>query len=160
MAQMNLDMGILGSTPPPTSSNGNAMGQLGLPIWLWVVNRAENTTGPITRWAADGGLSVSATGTLDRTVWTISRAGQDLATVTCSGADAGGTPYDGRDSKLPSPTCGFPPDFNAHPGNLTLTATAYWTVTWQGGNQTGTVEVPPQSNESQIRIGETQAILD
>jgi hypothetical protein len=157
---MNLTMGNIGSTPPSTASNSEAMGQLGLPIWLWVANRAENTVGPITRTAADGGLSVSATGILDRTEWVISRNGQALATVTCRGEDAAGTPYDGRDSTLPSPTCGFPASFNAHTGNLTLSATAYWVVTWQGGGQSGSINVPPQSNQVPIRIGETQTILN
>lgn len=160
VAAMNLTMGNVGSTPPSTSSNGDAMGQLGLPIWLWVANRAENTTGPIVRTAADGGLFVEATGTLDRTEWVISRDGQALATVTCRGADAPGTPYDGRDSTLPSPTCGFPADFNTHPGNLTVTATAYWIVTWQGAGQSGSINVPPQSTNTAIRIGETQTILN
>lgn len=159
VARMNFAIGSIGSTPPPTSSNGDALGQMGLPIWLWLTNR--DVADPITETAADGGLSVQATAALDRTEWLISRNGQALATVTCRGADAPGTPYDGRDAKLPSPTCGFPADFNAHTGNLTLTATAHWTVTWTSSNgQDGTIDVPPQSTETVIRIGETQAILD
>ena len=160
VAQMDLDMGAIGSTPPSTSSDPDALGQVGLPIWLWVADRRDNTVGPIERTASDGGLSVTARGELDRTVWTISRGGQDLATVTCRGADAAGTPYDGRDSTLPSPTCGFPADFNAHLGDLTLTGVAHWVVTWSSPNQNGTVSVPPQELQTQIRIGETQAILD
>lgn len=157
---MNLTMGSIGSTPPSSAIDGEALGQLGLPIWLWVANPQENTVGPIERSASDGGLSVTARGELNRTEWVISRDGQALATVTCRGADAGGTPYDGRDSTLQSPTCGFPASFNVHPGNLTVTATAYWTVTWEGGNQTGTITVPPQTSESAIRIGETQTVLN
>ncbi|MBE1877549.1 hypothetical protein [Myceligenerans pegani] len=156
---MNLDMGEIGSTPP-SSVNGESMGQLGLPIWLWVANRQENTVGPIERSASDGGLTVSARGELDRTEWVISRNGQALATVTCRGADAAGTPYDGRDSTLPSPTCGFPASYNVHPGDLTVSAMAYWTVTWEGGGQTGTINVPPQPASTAIRIGETQTILN
>ncbi|WP_123812800.1 hypothetical protein [Myceligenerans xiligouense] len=160
VAAMNLTMGDIGSTPP-ASANENAMGQLGLPIWLWVANREDrNAVGPIERTASDGGLSVLARGELDRTDWVISRNGQALATVTCRGADAAGTPYDGRDSTLPSPTCGFPADFNVHTGDLTVTATAHWTVTWEGGDQSGTINVTPPPTDTAIRIGETQTILN
>ncbi|GAB3166093.1 hypothetical protein GCM10027059_24650 [Myceligenerans halotolerans] len=153
-------MGGIGSTPPPSAMNGDAMGQLGLPIWLWVANRQPNTVGPISSSATDGGLSVQAQGELVRTEWVISRNGQELAMTTCRGPAASGTPYDGRDSALPSPTCGFPASYNVHPGNLTLTATAFWTVTWQGGGQSGTINVTPPSTDTAIRIGETQTILN
>lgn len=160
VASMNLTMGGIGSTPPPSGVNGDAMGQLGLPIWLWVANRQPNTVGPIDSSASDGTLWVGARGELVQTEWVISRNGQALATVTCRGSDASGTPYDGRDSELPSPTCGFPASYNVHPGNLTLTATAFWTVTWEGGGQRGTINVTPPSTNTAIRIGETQTILN
>lgn len=157
---MQLTMGQIGSTPPTYSSNPDAVGAIGLPIWLWIANRAENTIGPITRSASDGVLAVSATGTLNRVEWTLADAnGITVGAITCDGANAPGTPYDGRNSAEPSPTCGFGPDLNSSPGNLTLTGTAYWSVEWQGGGQTGQIEVPPQSNSTQVRIGELQALV-
>jgi hypothetical protein len=160
VATMQLTMGQIGSTPPASTDNPNAVGAIGLPIWLWIADRAENTTGPITRSASDGGLSVSATGTLDRVEWTLTDGnGATVGAITCDGSNAPGTPYDGRDSAEPSPTCGFGADLNSSPGNLTLTGTAYWSVEWQGGGQSGQIDVPAQSNSTQIRIGELQAIV-
>jgi hypothetical protein len=157
---MQLTTGEIGSTPPASTSNPNAVGAVGLPIWLWIANRAENTVGPITRTASDSGLNVSATGTLDRVEWTLTNdSGATVGAITCSGANAAGTPYDGRDTAEPSPSCGFGADLNNSPGNLTLTGTAHWSVEWRGGEQTGHIEVPTPSNSTQIRIGELQALV-
>ncbi|WP_125775603.1 hypothetical protein [Antribacter gilvus] len=158
---MQLTMGEMGSTPPSTSTKPGAMGVIGLPMWLWVANPADNTVGPITRTAADGGLSVTATGTLDRITWTLTDrdSGIARATVTCRGANAAGTPYDGRNNASPSPTCGIPGNLNQHPGNFTLSATAYWTVEWRGGGQRGSINVPPQTNSTPVTIGELQVLL-
>lgn len=161
VAAMNLSMGQIGSTPPASTANQNPVGTIGLPIWLWIANRAENTTGPITRSAGGGGLTVTATGTLDRVEWTLTAAnGTTVGAISCDGANAPGTPYDGRNSDEPSPTCGFGADLNGSPGNLTLTGTAYWSVEWQSsGGQTGEIPFTTQPNSSQIRIGELQALL-
>ncbi|MEU4361019.1 hypothetical protein [Promicromonospora sp. NPDC023987] len=156
---MQLTMGEIGSTPP-ASTTTNAVGAIGLPIWLWIANRAENTIGPITRTASDGGLTVSATGTLNRVEWTLTDAnGTTVGAITCDGVNAPGTPYDGRDSAEPSPTCGFGADLNSSSGTLTLTGTAYWSVEWEGGEQAGQIDVPPQSKNTQIRIGELQMLV-
>jgi hypothetical protein len=160
VATMNLSMGEIGSTPPASNKDPNAVGAIGLPIWLWIANRAENTIGPIVRSASDGGLTVSATGTLDRVEWTLTDAnGTTRGSITCDGANAPGTPYDGRNSAEPSPTCGFGADLNNTPGNLMLTGTAYWSVAWQGGGQTGQIDVQAQSNSTQVRIGELQVLV-
>ncbi|WP_129787366.1 hypothetical protein [Promicromonospora panici] len=158
---MNLTMGQIGSTPPATTSNPNAVGAIGLPIWLWIANRAENTIGPIARSASEGGLSVSATGTLDRVEWTLTSAsGTTIGAITCDGPNAPGTPYDGRNSAEPSPTCGFGADLNNSPGSLTLTGTAYWVVEWQSsGGLGGQIPFTSPSNSTQIRIGELQALV-
>lgn len=158
---MNLSMGQIGSTPPASNGDQNSVGTIGLPVWLWIANRAENTIGPITRSAGGGGLNVTATGTLDRVEWTLTSAnGSTVGAISCDGANAPGTPYDGRNSAQPSPTCGFGADLNSSPGNLTLTGTAYWVVEWQSSNgQTGQIPFTAQPNSSQIRIGELQALL-
>ncbi|MDR7383348.1 hypothetical protein [Promicromonospora iranensis] len=158
---MNLTMGQIGSTPPAASRNPNAVGAIGLPIWLWIANRAENTVGPIVRTAGEGGLSVSATGELDRVEWTLAASnGATVGAITCDGANAPGTPYDGRNSAEPSPTCGFGADLNNSPGALTLTGTAHWVVEWQSsGGQRGQILFTPPSTSTQIRIGELQALV-
>lgn len=161
VAAMNLTMGQIGSTPPATTNDPDAVGAIGLPVWLWIANRAENTIGPISRSASEGGLSVSATGTLDRVEWTLTSAGgTTIGAITCDGANAPGTPYDGRNSAEPSPTCGFGPDLNNSPGTLTLTGTAYWVVEWQSsGGQSGQIPFTSPPNSTQIRIGELQALV-
>lgn len=161
VAAMNLSMGQIGSTPPASTNNPTAVGTIGLPIWLWIANRAdENAIGPIASSASDGGLTVSATGTLDRVEWTLTDAnGTTVGAITCSGANAPGTPYDGRNSAEPSPTCGFGADLNNSPGTLTLTGTAHWIIEWQGGGQSGEIFFTPPSNSTQIRIGELQALV-
>ncbi|GAA2244899.1 hypothetical protein GCM10010413_55410 [Promicromonospora sukumoe] len=158
---MNLSMGQIGSTPPASNADQSSVGTIGLPIWLWIANRAENTIGPITRSAGGGGLNVTATGTLDRVEWTLTSAnGSTVGAISCDGANAPGTPYDGRNSAEPSPTCGFGADLNSSPGNLTLTGTAYWVVEWQSsGGQSGQIPFTAQPNSSQVRIGELQALL-
>lgn len=158
---MNLSMGQIGSTPPASSGSPDAVGTIGLPIWLWIANPAENTTGPIQRTAGGGGLSVTARGALDRVEWTLTAAdGSTIGAISCDGANAAGTPYDGRNSAEPSPTCGFGADLNSRPGQLTLTGTAYWNVEWESSNgQSGSIPFTAPSNSTQIRIGELQALL-
>lgn len=158
---MNLSMGQIGSTPPATTSNQNAVGTIGLPIWLWIANQAPNTTGPIETVAGEGGLSVTARGTLDRVEWTLTAAnGTTVGAIQCDGANAPGTPYDGRNSNEPSPTCGFGADLNNSPGALTLSGTSYWSVEWHSSNgQSGEIPFTSTSNSSQIRIGELQALV-
>jgi hypothetical protein len=160
---MNLTMGQIGSTPPATTSNPNAVGTVGLPVWLWIANRAPNTTGPISASEppGGGGLTVNARGMLDRVEWTLtSENGTTVGAITCDGANAAGTPYDGRNSAEPSPTCGFGADLNNSPGTLTLTGTAYWVVEWQSsGGEGGQINFTPPPNSTQIQIGELQALV-
>lgn len=160
VASMNLTTGPIGSTPPASTSDPNAVGTIGLPIWLWIASDAENAVGPIIRSASGGSLTVTATGTLDRVEWTLTGAnGNTVGAITCDGANAPGTPYDGRNSAGPSPTCGFGADLNGSPGNLTLTGTAYWSVDWVGGSQEGHIDFTAPSNSTQIRIGELQMLV-
>lgn len=161
VASLGLGTGEIGSTPPTSSSNPDAVGAVGLPIWLWIADRAANMIGPITSDpATDGALSVTATATLDRIEWTLADAsGAIVGAITCSGANAPGTPYDGRNSAEPSPTCGFGADLNNSPGNLTLTGTAHWSVEWQGGDEAGHIDFTAESNSTQISIGELQMLV-
>lgn len=157
---MSLSTGEIGSTPPPSSGNPNAVGSVGLPIWLWIANSTESTTGPAYGRAEDNGLVVTATGTLNRVEWTLTAAnGVTVGAITCEDANASGTPYDGRNSAEPSPTCGFGADLNTSPGDLTLTGTAHWSVEWQGGGESGHIDFTAESRSTQIRIGELQMLV-
>ncbi|MFE5292896.1 hypothetical protein ACFQ8T_12015 [Isoptericola sp. NPDC056618] len=163
-ARMQLTMGEIGSTPPTTEVDGNAIGIVGMPIWLWVSNPAANTTGPIRESETDGGLTVTVDGTLDRIVWTLTDddTGEVYATTTCAGSRAPYTEWSeaasGGDAR-PSPTCGFDGAENRRSGNITVTGTAYWTAEWEGGGLDGTIDVPAQTRESTLAIGEAQVLV-
>lgn len=153
VATMRLTMGEVGVTPPL----GTVPSVVGVPIWLWVANPAENTTGPITRSATDTGLTVTATATLDRIEWTL-RTDRQILSTTCSGSSAGGTPFFDGAGGQNSPTCGWSGTQNNLTGTGQLTGTAYWNVTWTGGGQAGSFGIPGQSRTVPFEITEVQVI--
>lgn len=156
IAQMGLrapQIGMTGGSPP------DGMQIVGIPAWMWVADPGESTTGPVTRSASDGGITVTATARLDRTVW---RTG-DGATVTCAGAKAAGTPYEARYDKQPSPTCGhtYTRTSAEQPDQVyTVTVTAYWAVEWSvvGGGPSGTI-TQQMSRYTYKQVGELQALI-
>ncbi|MFE5334674.1 hypothetical protein ACFQ8E_02075 [Isoptericola sp. NPDC056573] len=162
-ARMQLTMGEIGSTPPTAEVDGAAIGIVGMPVWLWVANPAANTTGPITESETDGGLTVTVEGRLDRIVWTLTDddTGEVYATTTCAGSRAPGTPWSEAVSSdaRPSPTCGFDGAENRRSGNITVAGTAYWTAEWDGGGLDGEIDVPAQTRESTLAIGEAQVLV-
>lgn len=150
---MQLTMGDIGTTPPA----GGDPSLVGLPVWLWVANPAENTTGPITRSASDGGLTVTATATLNRIEYEM-RTERQVLTTTCSGSAAAGTAFAAGMGGQNSPTCGWTGAQNNRTGSGTLTGTAYWTVEWAGGGQAGTIDVPGLDNSVPFEVSELQVI--
>ncbi len=146
------EIGITGKGDDPDS-----MQIIGLPTWLWVADPDEHTVGPITRSASAGGITVTATGTLERIVWNMG----DGRSVTCTGLAAKGTAYEARYQDQPSPTCGhrYTRTSAGRPGEAyTVTATAYWTIAWAGGGQSGTIPLT-FSRTTQLRVGELQVIV-
>jgi hypothetical protein len=136
----------------------DSMQVLGLPTWMWVADPGESTTGPVVRSVSAGGVTVTATAQLRETVWHMGDGG----VVTCSGADAAGTPYADSFDKAPSPTCGhwYARTSAGQPGKAyTVTVTANWDIRWSGGGQSGTI---PMSlvRSTQLRVGEVQVIVD
>ncbi|MCL2848616.1 MAG: hypothetical protein FWE61_01055 [Micrococcales bacterium] len=158
VTQMQLrapQIGMTGGSPP------DGMQIVGIPAWMWVADPGESTTGPIERFASEGGITVRATARLDRTVWTMG----DGTVVTCPGARAPGTPYEGRYDKLPSPTCGhmYTRTSAGQPNEaFTVIVTAYWVVEWSvvagGGGQSGTI-TQQMSRNTPKQVGELQALL-
>lgn len=135
-----------------------SMELLGLPTWMWVADPGTSTTGPVTSTGTDGGATVTATGTVRKTVWDMGDGG----TVTCSGASAAGTPYDAAYGTDPSPTCGYRYDRTSagQPGDaFTVTVTVYWDVAWSGEGQSGTLATSV-TRQTQLRVGEVQVIID
>jgi len=160
VASMSLrvaEIGTTGGSPP------DGMQIVGIPAWFWAADPGESTTpgvagvAPITRSASAGGITVTATARLDRTVWSVG----DGATVTCAGANAAGTPWRYGYGGQPSPTCGYTYTRTSagQPNEAyTVTATAYWVVDWSGGGQSGTLTVQ-RSRSIPKRVGEVQVIV-
>ena len=148
---MDLDPITIGIVP---ESGPDRVGLVGLPVWMWVDNQTEDTWGPITRSAAEGPVSVSATASVSSIVWDMG----DGTTVTCTGP---GTPYADHYGKQDSPTCGHryekmstdQPD-----GAYQVTATSHWVVEWTGGGQSGTIELDLTTEPLPIRVGEAQVL--
>lgn len=144
IATMNLravDIGIVPEDAP------GRVGLIGLPTWMWAQAPGADTLGPITRAASAGGYTVTATAKVDRVVWNMG----DGDSVTCNGS---GTPYADSFGKSPSPTCGHT---YTRQGRYTVTATSYWTVTWNGIGQTGTIPLN-FSRSTAITMGEAQVL--
>jgi hypothetical protein len=150
IATMNLRMFEIGITPKP---GPGYLGYVGLPTWLWVADQGPSTWGPISRSASAGGITVTATAEVDHVVWEMG----DGHTVTCNRA---GTPYHVSYGDSASPDCGYRYTSNSadQPNNAyTVTATSYWVIGWEGGGESGQIEMD-FTDSTQIRIGELQAI--
>jgi hypothetical protein len=119
------------------------------PVWMWVTDPGESTTGPLSARATLDGVTIEAVGTIDRIEWSMG----DGQKVTCKGA---GTPFDrtamqGKSLKeVPvSPTCGHRYVKTSRcekGGTFPVTATAYWNVHWTGGGIEG--DIPLQFTRS------------
>lgn len=149
----------LGLSPYVQSSTHE--GIVNVPIWMWVTDPGASTTGPLTERATLGGVTIEATGTVDRIEWSIG-AGDG---VTCKGA---GTPFtranaEGKSLKeIPaSPTCGHYYRKTSRcekNGQFQVTATAYWNVHWTGGGMQG--DIPLNFSRSiPLRITDLRPVL-
>ncbi len=148
MGLQAIDIGIA-----PEATDGS-VGLVGLPVWMWVEEAAATTVGPLTEAASAGGVTVTATATVDRIEWTMG----DGTTVTCTGP---GTPYADTHGDQDSPDCGhryqqassgLPED--AYP----ISATSYWTVDWAGGGAAGRIALDFTAG-TQIQVGELQVLV-
>lgn len=151
IAAMDLDPITIGIVP---ESGPDRVGLVGLPVWMWVDNQTEDTWGPITRAASQGPVSVGATASVSGVVWDMG----DGTRVTCTGP---GTPYADRYGKQESPTCGHRYDkmSTGQPdGAYQVTATSHWVVEWNGGGQSGTIDLDLTTNPLPIRVGEAQVL--
>ncbi|MGE9809557.1 hypothetical protein [Janibacter sp. G1551] len=151
IASMDLDPIKIGIVP---ESAPNRAGLVGLPVWMWVDQPADDTFGPITASASQGTVSVTATAKVSSIVWNMG----DGTKITCTGK---GTPYADHYGKQASPNCGHryakmsddQPD-----GAYQVTASSHWVVEWTGGGQSGTIEFDLTTDPLPIRIGEAQVL--
>ncbi|MCX4515941.1 ATP/GTP-binding protein [Streptomyces sp. NBC_01619] len=139
----------IGITPKP-----GGKGVVGMPVYLWTEQGPE-TYGPNTASASAGGLTVTATATVSKIVWTMG----DGSTVTCTTA---GTPYRAAFGKRPSPDCGHRytvPSSTTASGKFHVTATSTWTIDWQvnGGGQSGQL-TESRDSAVDITVAEVQVL--
>lgn len=124
------------------------VGIIGLPTYMWVADPGPSTWGPITRTAAAGPWSVTATASVERIDWDMG----DGTVVTCTTV---GTPYVDAYQEQPSPDCGHT---YTEDGDYTVTATSYWVIEWTGLGQSGTINFDV-SDSTGITMGEVQVIV-
>ena len=152
ISQMKLQPVGIGIVP---EDKPGKIGVVGMPAWMWVANPGEATTGPMTRSATAGPVTVTAVATLDRVEWNM---GDGTTPVVCHGA---GIAYSAGWDAADSPTCGhrYQKTSENQPGMAyTVTATSHWTITWAGGGAAGVVAQQVTAN-TRIQVGEFQVIV-
>ncbi|WP_232376798.1 hypothetical protein [Amycolatopsis aidingensis] len=122
--QMGLSAPDIRLAPPATSPHGATVG---FPVWMWS-GRSEATTGPVTRTASAGAISVTATARLAHITWSMG----DGSSVRCDGP---GTPFSDSRAGEASPTCGHVYRAKAPGGAFPVAATGHWEIRWSGGGQ-------------------------
>ena len=134
---------------PDPKVNKWKMAAVGYPLWVWA--EGPEHVGPVSDSVA--GLSVSLDAQLTKTVFQMG----DGKTVTCTG---GGTPYrKGVKAATPSPDCGHRYEKPSLPkGDYTVTAVAYWAVTWNVNGTSGVITVPRVAS-TPLPVGEVQVLV-
>ncbi|MDZ5146337.1 hypothetical protein [Microbacterium testaceum] len=127
---------------------------VGIPVWLWVDQPSESTWGPITKTATYGGVTVTATASVQSLTWS-SGDGQN---VTCGVGTAFDEAYWADKAAQDSPTCGFRYQHTSKDGAFALSATTNWTVAWSAGGQTGNIQMPTVTSSTTVRVGELQSV--
>ncbi|MGO2521217.1 MAG: hypothetical protein ACTH8F_13935 [Microbacterium sp.] len=150
LSQMGLEAPEIASTPNDTET----LGAVGLPVWFWVSNPGETTTGPNTTSASAGAATVTATATFSG----MSIDMGDGTTIECEGP---GTEYPGTGID-PSPDCGhiYEQMSDEQPNGLyTVNITAHWGVEWESNTgESGTIPVELTTSK-QLRIGQYQTVV-
>lgn len=113
-----------------TTPAAGRTGVVGLPTYLWITDPGPSVTGPQTRSATQGAVTVTGTARVTTMEWSLGNG----RTITCTGP---GTPYQDSFGNKPSPTCGS--TYTA-PGSYTVTLTTHWRYEWAGAGQNGSYE--------------------
>ncbi|RNH94180.1 hypothetical protein EEZ25_31650 [Micromonospora aurantiaca] len=124
-----------------------------VPVWLWV---DPATWGARSATASVPGVSVTATATPTRVVWSFGDGSEDLA---CTGP---GKPWKpGTDPRASSP-CGHTYTSSsavAAGAAFRLRATVTWSVTWSGAGSGGALAPLTTTSAVSVRVAESQAIV-
>lgn len=140
-----IDVGIA----PKTSDVPEDQGIVGMPIWLWASNPADNTTGPAEASASDQGITVRLKAKVGSYKWSMG----DGKAVRCNGK---GTPWKkGMTGDSPS-GCGYN---YMKSGKYEVTATTTWKVEWEGGGMRGTITLPLTSDPETMHVTEAQTVV-
>jgi hypothetical protein len=152
---MNMHAISVGLAPTPTEANPQALGVIGVPVWMWVATPTSSTYGPLTASASAGGITVTATATVERVEWDM---GDGSSAIDCGK----GTPYDGSvDGTKHSPDCGYTysrTSWDKPKHEYTVHANSYWRVDWSGAGQQGTIRLPALVSTVHIKEGELQVL--
>ena len=141
---------------PSPDLNQWKMAVVGYPYWLSATGATQ--AGPVTDQA--GPLTVSLSAELSRMRFSMGDGGM----VNCEGA---GTPWSRAvQPGQASPSCGYRYQKASLPkGDYTVTATAFWTVTYQVHDTTGTIPDTTgtialvRQGSAQLPVGELQALV-
>ncbi|MFI6031394.1 hypothetical protein [Amycolatopsis magusensis] len=144
--QMNLSAPDIRLAPPADSPHGAT---IGFPVWMWS-GRSEATTGPVTRTASAGAITVTATAKLARITWSMG----DGISVTCTSP---GTPFTDARAGEPSPDCGHTYRATAPGGAVTVAATSRWQISWSGGGQADS-QVMDLPSSTQLPVREIRTL--
>ncbi len=139
---MALHRAGIGTTPA-----AGRTGVVGLPTYLWVTDPGPSVTGPQTRTASAGAVSVTGTATVVKMEWSLGNG----RTIVCSGP---GTPYRDSFGSRPSPTCGHT---YTRPGAYAVSLTTHWRFEWAGAGQSGSYEFT-FTTPTAFRMQEVQAL--
>lgn len=124
-----------------------------VPVWLWI---DRSVWRPVSKTVQVPGVSVTATATPQRVVWSMGDGGS----VACAGP---GTPYSSSyPADAASPDCGYSYQRSSagQPGETFLvTATVVWTVVWQGAGKSGTVPGLATRAQVPVKVTEVQGIV-
>jgi hypothetical protein len=150
LARQAVNQLTLGAPPIETSPKGAQL--VNVPTWLWL---ARSAWAPVSATASVPGESVTATARPSTVTWALG----DGTTVSCQGP---GTPYaPGGDPSAPSPDCGhtYRRSSAGEPGEaFAVSATVTWSVTWEGGGQSGSLPALTTTTSATLRVAESQAI--
>lgn len=127
---------------------------VGIPVWLWVDNPQPLDYGPYSKTATLGGVTVTATASVNSITWTSG----DGQTVNCGAGTAFNLAAMQNQAAQDSPTCGFRFQKTSNAGDFTVTATSHWTVQWTGGGTNGTIAVRDTSSSAPVHVGELQSV--
>ncbi|MFE4512669.1 hypothetical protein ACFRMQ_00515 [Kitasatospora sp. NPDC056783] len=122
---------------------------IGLPVWLWTTV-SDTTWGPKSASVSAGGVTVTATASVDKIVWAMG----DGSTEVCR------TPGDPYDPSFGSrkPTCGHTYTKVSGASPYKITATSTWIVNWTSSTgQNGTITTTRESSTT-AAIAELQTV--